>query len=294
MVFLSIILFIGLLTTFTDIKKRKIYNQHLIIGAILGLGATIWAALFNHEKILFHLTDGLAASFIGFLMHRSNLWKGGDAKLFALYAYLMPAPAYQFLYFPGTFSLFTCSFILGMAILSPILIKDIFTHRREIINDLWTPAKRDTLFHAISRIVFSSWILFPLYHFLKIKNPLIILVVSYLFFSWRYNRASTYSFLEVLKNYYPIISVNLILGLLLNIWLCPNAFSLPAFLHYLMMIVLTTIASTCIHTAFDHFKNYDERVPFAPLLFLGCLLSYSPFLIKLMNLVNFWNNLLYS
>ena len=66
----------------------------------------------------------------------------------------------------------------------------------------------------------------------------------------------------------------------MRLWLSPNSLSFQALLRYIMVIMLSTTLSTCIHTTFNHFKDYHERVPFAPLLFLGCILRLYHFLNK--------------
>src|SRR5208283_4575116 len=115
MLILSVILIIGVLTTFTDLKNKKIYNQHLALGTVLGIIAIVYAAVFNHEHAIFHITNGLVAFLIGVILHRSALWRGGDAKLFTLYAFLMPTPIYNHIPFSSMISLFACSFIAGTA-----------------------------------------------------------------------------------------------------------------------------------------------------------------------------------
>ena len=175
MVFLSIILVIGVLTTLTDLKNKKIYNQHLGLGALLGLIAAAYTVIFKHENILFHINNGLVAFLIGFLLHRSALWKGGDAKLFTLYAFLMPPPVYNHLFLPGVISLFACSFIAGTIILMPTFIKDIIINHKTIVNDLFSPEKREALFYGIVTIIFFSWISFPFYYLARITSSVIIL-----------------------------------------------------------------------------------------------------------------------
>ena len=174
MLFLVLILGIGILTTFTDLQNKKIYNQHLVIGAVAGLIVTAYSA-WRHEHVVFHIINGLVAFLIGFLLHRSALWRGGDAKLFALYAFLMPTPVYTHLLFPCVVSLFACSFIVGCALLMPIFIKDIIVNHKTIADGLFLPSERQALFKAIARIIFSSWILFPFYYLARITNPVIIL-----------------------------------------------------------------------------------------------------------------------
>ncbi len=288
MVFLSIILAIGVLTTFTDLKNKKIYNQHLGLGAVLCLIATVYAAVFRHEHVLFHIVNGLIAFLIGFLLHRSALWRGGDAKLFTLYAFLMPTPVYSHILFPSVINLFACSFIAGMIILIPVFIKDIIINHNTIANDLFLPAKRQALFNGVMTIIFSSWILFPFYYLARIINPVIILTITYLIFNWGYfvkKEVKKHYIIESFKKNFIVLPVGIVFGFLMRLWLFPNSLSYPALSRYIIIITLSAIISTCIRTTFDHFKDYHERVPFAPLLFIGCVLSYTHFLTGLMQMV---------
>jgi len=292
MPYLSIILLIGLLTTFTDLKSKKIYNHHLCLGLALALMAILYSACFRHEAVFYHFINGLAAFLIGLLLHRFEIWRGGDAKLFALFAFLMPPPAFNPVFLPGVVSLFACSFIAGMAILLPIFIKDALINHKIITDDLFSPPRRQALFKAIARIIGSTWILLPFYYLAKITNPVIILTVSYLFFSWGFKikkEAQKHYILEFLKNDFIELFAVFVFGLLMRWWFSPNSLSFPALARYILMITLSTSLSTCVHTALEHLKEYKDRVPFAPLLFMGCVLSYTPFLTRLMHMVSRWN-----
>ena len=86
-----------------------------------------------------------------------------------------------------------------------------------------------------------------------------------------------------------MISFALIYGFSMRLWLSPDSLSLPTLTRYILMITLSVTISTCIHTTFNHFKDYHDRVPFAPLLFIGCALSYTPFLTRIVHLVTRWN-----
>lgn len=289
MVFFSLILTIGVLTTFTDLKSKKIYNQHLGVVAVLGLSAIAYVAVFRHEHVLFHIINGLVAALVGFLLHRSALWKGGDAKLFTLYALLMPLPAYNHLLFPGVISLFACSFITGTILLIPVFIKDILINHKVIANDLFLPAQRHALLLAIGRVIYSSWILFPFYYLARTTNPVIILTISYLCFSWGYNPKKDLKIHDVFSKKECVeMAIGIAFGFFMRLWLFPNSLSCLALTRYIIMITVYTTLSICIHTTFNHFKNYHERVPFAPLLFTGCVLSFTPFLTGLMYIMTRW------
>jgi len=290
MLFVSVILLIGALTTFTDLKSKKISNLHLAAGAILGLAVTAYAAVFGHEPFLFHLINGLVAFLAGFLLYRFELWRGGDAKLFTLYAFLMPAAGYAAhirLPFANVVSLFACSFIAGTAVLSPSFVKDFIIHRQALVNKLLEPAKRQALFKGIVRIVFFSWVLFPVYYLLQMSNTLIILIFMGFFFSEGIKRVKKNYIRDFFKETFLLLLAGFVFGLLFRLWFSPGSLSYPALTQYILRIVLSALFSTCMYTIFSHFKDYRQRVPFAPLLFTGCMLTYTPFLAWTMSAFHF-------
>jgi Flp pilus assembly protein protease CpaA len=296
MLFFSIILLIGVVTTFTDLKNKKIYNHHLAIGAIVGLMATAYTAFFKHEPVMDHIVNGLAGFLVGWLLHQSALWRGGDAKLFTLYAFLMPTPVYTQMPFPSVINLFACSFIAGTIILTPFFIKDIATNYQALVNTLLLPTNLEALLRRITSVVAYSWILFPLYYLAKGINPAVFLTVSYLMFTYGIKSRKAVE-KHYIREYFKRNLVPLLLGffagLIMRILLSPDSLSFPALARYIITITASVAVSLCIHTTFDHFKDYHERVPFAPLLFMGCILSYTPFLTVLTHLCTRWNILLY-
>ena len=275
-IFLSIILITGVITMITDLKIKKIYNDHLTIGLVLGLAALIYSAVWTQENVLFHLGNFLIAFVVGTLFYRFDLWKGGDAKLFTLYAFLMPPLGHNFSMFSGAIDLFACSFIIGSIILLPIFIKDI------ISNNLLSPIRLGALSRAIISTIFLSWILFPvyhftIYHFAKIVNTSIIsLTVTYLIFKL------SRSFLKDMKVSYLIIGAGITFGFLARFWLSPNSLSWPVLPYSILKIGIFSALSACICGTLDNLKENHDRVPFAPLLFTGCVLSYTPFLTLIM------------
>ncbi len=291
-----LILLIGIFTTITDLKSQKIYNGHLLAGAILGLGAMIYALMLQDRQVLSHVINGAVAFILGFLLHRSAVWKGGDAKLFTLYAFLMPEPVYNQVPCPPVVNLFACSFISAMLILFPFFIKDLIMHHRAIVLDLTRPVKVQASFRAIGRTVCISWMLFPVYYLARMANPVMILTVTYLIFNKGYSvksEAKKHYIVDFLKKEFVGLSIGMVLGLGLRLWLSPHSLTLRSLAVFLAMISVSTAISTCIHTALQHFKNYHERVSFAPLLLFGCLLSYTPFLTILTHWTAQWNVLLY-
>jgi prepilin signal peptidase PulO-like enzyme (type II secretory pathway) len=78
----------------------------------------------------------------------------------------------------------------------------------------------------------------------------------------------------------------------MRLWLSPHALSWPVLPLSILQIGLFAALSACIYATLDLLKEYHDRIPFAPLLFTGCVLSYTPFLTGLMNMVTQCNVLL--
>jgi Flp pilus assembly protein protease CpaA len=134
--FLSIIFLIGLIISYQDFRYGKIKNKWIVYGFILGLGGYfLFWFLFIYNLV--QITIPLSSYFlrvvinsgisllVGFFIWRLNLWSAGDAKLFALFAFLLPLEFYRRSYLP-----YFPSFVLLLNIFIPILIfyltRDIF------------------------------------------------------------------------------------------------------------------------------------------------------------------------
>jgi len=273
-IFFSIILFTGALTIFTDLKSKKIYNQHLGLNAVMGIAAIIYTAFWAHENILFHFINGLIALVAGFVLHRFNLWRGGDAKLFTLYAFLMPPLGGSNPLILSPINLFSCSFIIGSIILLPLYIKD------SVTNNLLHSKRFQSLINIIAITIFISWILFPIFYFVRaIHIPIISVVIIYLIYM-----AARFMRKKIGKNYIIIIS-GILFGFLMRLWLSPVSLSWPALPFFLLKIGLFSFLSAWIYGILENLKEQHDRVPFAPLLFTGCVLSYTPFLTWIMQLM---------
>ncbi len=275
-IFLSIILITGGLTIFTDLRSKKIYNNHLAICAVLGLSALLYAAFRTHENILFHILNGSIAFVIGYIFHRLNLWRGGDAKLFALYAFLMPALGPEHMPLSNTISLFACSFIMGLIIIIPLFIIDIASNytliAATILNKRW-----DMMVTIRSTIIFS-WVVFPFYHLAHVfQIPVISLAMTYIIFYL------CHRFLLQSPKNFLLAAILIGAGFLERLWLNPESLFWPALPLSIFKICFFSILSACIYTILGHLKEYQDRIAFAPVLFMGCMLSYTPFLTWVMH-----------
>ncbi len=128
-VLLPLIFFIGLVTSYEDIKYGKIRNKWIVLGLGWGLVVFllcfIWYFIaspvtklyysevmrlptdsfgpiytFNLSFLLESLLNFLSAVVAGFALWRFNSWAAGDAKLFIVYSLLIPLFHYQRSYMP--------------------------------------------------------------------------------------------------------------------------------------------------------------------------------------------------
>ena len=113
----------------TDFKYGKIKNKWILTGLIwavlLYLSLVFYAAFFPEQGgssryILEMFINGLIALGVGYFLWHFKLWSAGDAKLFTLYAFLVPLQFYSncyLNYFPS-FILLVNTFLLILLFLA--------------------------------------------------------------------------------------------------------------------------------------------------------------------------------
>jgi Flp pilus assembly protein protease CpaA len=100
------LIIIGLISSYTDIKHNKIFNR-LILGGFTYIFCLYFFLFFWSQENYFSLPaiiNGLTALLIGFLLWNLKLWSAGDAKLFTIFALLVPLHFYSknyISYFPA-------------------------------------------------------------------------------------------------------------------------------------------------------------------------------------------------
>ena len=111
--FLTPLFVIGLICSYTDIKYGKILNKVIIVGILYAF--FLYLTLFFHNLFFLHqknnfyylfeaVLNGLISFVVGYFVWYFKLWSAGDAKLFTLYAFLVPLKFYSksyVLYFPS-------------------------------------------------------------------------------------------------------------------------------------------------------------------------------------------------
>ncbi|MCH5138435.1 prepilin peptidase [Clostridiaceae bacterium UIB06] len=130
-ILILIIIAIGIISSYTDIKKGKIYNKHLVMFFIPGIIFQVfYMSSKNGVTVKLYLINLIAATFFAILAYSFKIWAAGDAKLVILIISLMPMEIYRASLkniFPG-FSVIMYIFLCGFLYL---IIESIFLYIRD-------------------------------------------------------------------------------------------------------------------------------------------------------------------
>ncbi|OAA91086.1 prepilin peptidase [Clostridium ljungdahlii] len=216
-----IIIALGINSSYTDIKRGKIYNNHLIIFFIPGIVLQIlYLKSLSFTTVKMYLINLIAAIFFSIMMYVFKIWAAGDAKLVMLIVGLMPMEMYRSNpknIFPG-FSIIVLIFLCGFGYL---ILESLFLY----MKDRFLNADRKYIKHIdieelkriILRIIFA-WII-----------------------SINLNRLIVYFF----KNFYLYnFGLYMILNALLILYLTRYANSKKIFYWVTILGVLTYVFST--------------------------------------------------
>ena len=97
--FLPTIIALGSITSYEDHKEGMIRNRYIVGAGVLGVLTYAFLALFgiaSWADLGWQTVRALVALLIGFLIWQINWWSAGDAKLYAMFAFLVPAQTYTF------------------------------------------------------------------------------------------------------------------------------------------------------------------------------------------------------
>lgn len=186
--FLPMILFLGIITSYEDIKEGKIRNKWVVIALLYSLFANLGliAYYYYYSSVEYSYTTDLLANFgialvVSFIAWNYKVWSAGDAKLFLAYAALVPLSVYSYgytNYFPSlvilvnTFVPFTIY----------LLFKMIFqTSTKEKLNVLKEVKAKDILIMVVS--LFSiQWLVGSVSKILGVKGVFTIYILVFGFY----------------------------------------------------------------------------------------------------------------
>ena len=271
--FYILILITGILSIYTDLAQKKIKNKNLAIVVIAAIG--LYCVLFFAGKLNFTpslILNPFAGLILGFVLYNSNLWKAGDAKLFVTYSLLLPVNRYPSILPLSCLTLFVTTFVIAFVFILPLFVKNIISRKREIIKEV-VSKKTLIYFGQIFLITLGiSWVIRPILNLLSLENNLFLnftlLYIGYL---------GIYKFINKVKSK-PLLILIFASGFALRYFLMPQGLSARHLLTYLKFIMTFSIVFYFLRTIMKFEDTKSQRIPFAPFMFLGAILSNTGFL----------------
>lgn len=127
------ILYLGIVTSYTDIRYGKIRNRDVLIGIFYALAVYLLLFVYffiasgvNYMYFLELITNAIFALAVAFGLWYYKIWSAGDGKLFFAFALLVPPEAYlygRYNWIPSLTLLFNL-FIVGLFAMLFLLIKN--------------------------------------------------------------------------------------------------------------------------------------------------------------------------
>jgi len=178
LILVFICILIGVIASYTDVKKGKIPNYIVFPGILIAVIVNFFVIQFT--SLLEFWTNLIFAMLFGFILYLANLWSAGDAKLYLAFASLIPVQFYSLSYFP-----YFPSFTLLVNTFAPIfiftffkLIKSTsFTDKIEALKESLEPKNIVNLSISLFAI---SWLIKILFNLTGL--PLNLLAVALIIF----------------------------------------------------------------------------------------------------------------
>jgi hypothetical protein len=273
MIYFYILIFLtGILSTYTDIRERKIKNIHLLVISCCALLLYGILILSGDLKLSAHLIlNPLAGLIIGFLLYLSGLWKPGDAKLFFTYSLLLPVNSYSVILPLSCFTLFINTFLISFLFLLPLSIYSIIHNKTAVFKK--TALKSAVIFFAqVFAITFClAWVIQPIIALLPFKNNIFM---NFILLFGGYSLI--YKFMNKIGKSMIILIVAA--GLILRYAMMPDFFSLANIMNYLKyMLVYSAIFYVLLNIIYRK-EEKPLRISFSPFVFLGAILTNTGFL----------------
>ncbi len=263
----------GALTSYSDIREKKIRNIHLFMTAFPALA--LYAVSFFTAGSLWQapLSSAVTATVAGVFFFSINLWRPGDAKLFVTYAFLMPLTGYEQVFALPCVPLFINTFLIGLICFTPVFLWSVLKHPKTLIQAIFMIKDPKNTLIAFMVMISVSWAIPHLlamtaWHIQPFTRWIIISTLYFLIF-----RMASY-----LEEYPQIVIPCVIIGLGLGLRWSPDFYTLEHLTRTVMTLCAYSLGFQLIHNLIRQTRDNKDRVAFAPFLFAGCLASYTPFL----------------
>ncbi|PLW80692.1 hypothetical protein C0585_01230 [Candidatus Woesearchaeota archaeon] len=190
--FLPMILFLGIITSYEDIKFGKIRNKWIILALIYSFlinSILIFHNYFNNsfkvDYIMELSINLLFAIIIGFGFYYYDIWSAGDGKLFITFTSLIPLAMYSLGYqkhYPGIsllFNIFTISLTYILFNLALKFDKKNLKNLKEAFISSFT--LKETFFALLFFFVIY-WLIESIFTYLNFQNSMFYFILSLLIY----------------------------------------------------------------------------------------------------------------
>lgn len=276
-----IVIILGFCTSYTDIKYKKIKNAYLFWALVVAVLTYAYMIISKDANIKTGFIINCIIGFaIGFLLYLLNLWSAGDAKLFFVYCLLIPTSRYSNIFLFPSLAVFANIFVVSTIILSILAFKNILVDKKAFLNKLLCKGTFFKLGVAFLTIFSFAWLVSfvsrPLIgHF----NPFLGILILYLVYMLIY-----YAIRKSRKSY--LFFLILIGATIIRFLILPEDFYFKSLVSYFQKTALYTAVFYLINLIFDLNEDKKETIPFAPLMFIGVLLTNTDFVFYIINFLN--------
>ncbi len=177
------LIFFGVWTSYTDIKKGTIKNYSILLLVLVAILLNIF---FTRSFISYPLASmiNLAVAIIaGVVIWLAGLWSAADAKLFIAFTLLLPVTVYKYSisYFPGI-SILVNSFVpLFLVFFFQLMFKTSFKEKKEISSELIEPR---FIFHLLLAMLALMSISYGISYVFKISIDYFLTVIILFAILW--------------------------------------------------------------------------------------------------------------
>ena len=283
--FYPLIIALGILSSYTDIKYKVIRNRHLLWCAALTL--IIYAYLQISHKTTFNanlLVNFLIGATIAYLFYYLKMWGAGDGKLFIVFSLLMPTQKHNALLpFPSPI-LFINIFLLSTAAMIALSIYKIIKNKDNFLSKISFSDLGKRVSSSFLIILGLGWMISYLTKPLSIYfSPIVNTILVYILYSIFYKS------LEALRKKIIILAIIGCFGFILRTVFEFNNLNLSVLILSLMKTLKYTLVFYFINLLIYHDKDTNKEsvaMPFAPFIFLGTLATDTNFIYYAMRFMN--------
>jgi len=276
------VILLGMVTSYTDIKFRKIKNKHLLL--ILSFALLTYIFLIVTKQLTVNITlflNPLIGLFIGVIFYLTHVWAAGDAKLFFVYCCLVLSnKGFGVIHFSSIIILMNI-FLAGTLCVGFISIIRMYQKKEGVFQKKQAGIFLQRFFYVFLILFSFGWFVFGFFkRFTNAGDSFLSIIILYgLYFLIMRIVNANFS--------RKIIFLILLLLIVLRFYADPLARNFSNLLAYLKGMFVITFIFTLGNKIADDVKGSKERIAFAPIMFLGVLLYFTDFLFVMIKVLNF-------